>query len=232
LSRVRSAELWNQLRALPWAEIRVAGRTSHPAATFASWGRPVEESCVIALQTHLRAAADEHGWPRALDAARADAMDRAWGELLVEHMAVVPAVAAEDGVWRFLGVVVVPDLCLWRFPGDANRVVSSDDHVLGRLWWRSWVLGPAHLRAAADEPLTDDELTALFRRKDLVANPVVAQAIARVVLGDGRRGRERLAMLKDLLVDVLRLTPSVNLDALTPSQLDDTLRALIDRRTG
>ena len=69
-------------------------------------------------------------------------------------------------------------------------------------------------------PLTDDERVALFRRRDLVANPVVARAIAQAVLRSGLSAAPRLALIERVALELLRLTPMIELDALAPDDLD------------
>ena len=71
-----------------------------------------------------------------------------------------------------------------------------------------------------------DELRALFRRRDVVANPTVARAVVRTVLRHGRSGSDRLAFTRRLLLQVLRTTPSVYLDVLDEGQLDELLADL------
>ena len=116
-------------------------------------------------------------------------VDRAWSHVLIQHMDITPVVAADETVWNSLGLVAVPDLVRWRFPEPVpERYVGVADHAFGRLWWRAFVLGEDLIDGLGAEPLSEDELVALFRRRDLVANPAVAQAIATAVLRSASLG--------------------------------------------
>lgn len=231
LPRGRAIELAAGLVALSPHEARLSARLAHPNAAPAAAGRPATEDEVAQLQTSLRAVADEHGWPRGLSRADQSAVDRAWGEVLSRDLHITPAAAADAGMWSFLALVVVPDLVRWRAPtGPRERYLDRADHVLGRLWWRVWTLGPDLVAGAGAEPLDDDELTAIFRRRDLVANPAIARSMARVVLRRERPGPQRLATLKQLAIDVLHLTPARCLDVLDQPELDEVMEQLLSNR--
>ena len=148
-------------------------------------------------------------------------VDRQWSRALIEQNHIPPVVAADDGVWSFLALVALPDLARWRFPEPGtDRYIGLADHVFGRLWWRASVLGADLIDGLGREPLDEDELVALFRRRDLVASPPVAQAIASFVLRSSLSGVARLALVKRVTLAVLRESPMIELDALTPAELD------------
>lgn len=214
-------------------EARLAGRLAHPGAAPAGWGPGASEEQVQRVQQIMRAVSDDRGWPASLDADTASELDRVWGRLLHEQMNILPSDAASAGVWDFVALVVLPDLARWRFPGGSGAGVDGfDKHVFGRLWWRQHVLGTELLDGAGHEPLSEDELDALFRRRDLVANPHVAQAVARAILRRDDPPRQRPAFAKQLVLELLRATPAVCLDALDGPQLDELMHQVVARSTG
>jgi hypothetical protein len=183
------------------------------------------------LQVELRSVGDAAGWPKTIGAKAFASVDRAWGRVLFERMTIAPADAASEGPWSFLSLVVVPDLALWRFPaGGRDRFIGLGDHVFARLWWREFTLGSQIMDGDGHQPLTDEELAVLFRRRDLVANPEVARAIGRAILPLDASGPERLARLKSVLIDLLRLTPGMCLDALGEAELDELVTELLVER--
>lgn len=231
LPRGRAIELAAGLVALSPHEARLSARLAHPDAEPSGLGRPATEEEVARLQMRLRAVADERGWPRGLSRVDQSAVDRAWGRVLSDELQITPAAAADAGVWSFIALVVVPDLVRWRVPtGPRERFVDTSDHVLGRLWWHAWTLGPDLIDGDGADPLDDDELSAIFRRRDLVANREIARSMVRVVSRRERSGPHRLATFKQLAIDVLHLTPARCLDVLAESELDEVMEELLNSR--
>jgi hypothetical protein len=216
LSRVRALQVFPSVVLLSPLQARERARRSQGDAVIA----------VDRLAESLRAVADRHGWPNPLDRRIAERVDREWSQALIRENDIPPVVAADDGVWSFLALVALPDLARWRFPEpDADRYIELADHVFGRLWWRATVLGDDLIGGDGREPLSEDELVALFRRRDLVASPPVAQAIARFVVGSSVSGPARLALVKRITLAVLRESPMIELDALSAADLE----RLVDR---
>ncbi len=128
-------------------------------------------------------------------------------------------------------LVALPDLVRWRFPDHGvERYVGVADHTFGRLWWRAFVLGADLIDGLGSEPLTEDELVALFRRRDLVANPAVAQVLSAAVLRSAVAGPPRLALVKHVTLALLRLTPMIEIDALASDDLERLVGRLIESR--
>jgi hypothetical protein len=222
----------DSLTRLSALEARLAARTSHPAATPAGWAPAATESDIADLQGALRVAADERGWPRAVGRSTAAEVDRVWGRVLAEQMDLPPSDAG-DGVWSFLAVVVVPDLVRWRFPsGGEDRYLDTHGHAFGRLWARERVLGRRIVEGLGHPPLAEDELDALFRRRDLVADPNLARAIARGVLRGGAPGPRRMELMKVVTLDVLRTMPARCLDVLDDVELDELVEESMSRVPG
>jgi hypothetical protein len=212
-------------RSLP--EVRLAARTAHPEAEPGHWAPPVTTQQIGELQARLRATADELGWPAPIEDGRSGELDRTWARTL-QSMQLSVVDAAAPGTWGFVALVVVPDLALWRFPGaDLGRFFGVDDHVFGRLWWRQHVLGADLLDGAGREPLTEDELVAVFRRHDLIANPVVTRAVVRRLLEVDLDGDHRLRATKQLVLEVLRATPTLCIDVLDDDALDELTDELL-----
>jgi hypothetical protein len=228
--RGRAIELWRAQAAVPAEQARLSARSSHRFAAPVPWGDPAAEARIADVQVELRSVADASGWPRPIPPDRRAEVDRAWGHVLHQRMAIAPTDAAHEGGWSFLALVVVPDLAFWRFRGgDRRRFIGVTDHVFARLWWRELVLGAEVVDGDGGAPLTEDEHVALSRRADLVASSTVARAIARGIMRSGGADAARLARMKTLTLDLLRLSPSLCLDALDEGQLDDLVTELLAR---
>jgi len=121
-------------------ELRELAATGHPdAEPSATGGHPVGPLKLAQVQESIRAVAERAGFPRNLSGS-AQAFDRPCGSTLLELMEIVPADAAEEGVWSFLTLVLVPEIGPWRFPALAEeRLVGRPRNVLRRTWWRACV---------------------------------------------------------------------------------------------
>jgi hypothetical protein len=149
---------------------------------------------------------------------------------LVEEMALTPVAASDARLWAFLALVALPDVALWRWrDAPTDRFVGLEQHVFGRLWWRETVLGSVLHQPAEGFALTDHDLTAIFRRRELTANHQVARVIARVVAESGPTGAERSERLQVGLRHLMHLTPRVDLDALHPADLESVIRLSMRR---
>jgi hypothetical protein len=213
------------IRGLPLEQARLAARTTNPATSISPLHRAATDADVARLQARLREVVDAAGWPESPSGPAADTADRRIGRVLVEEMALMPVAARDPMLWAFLALVALPDVALWRWrDAPGARFLDLEQHVFGRLWWRETVLGEA-LHAIDDAAaLSDADLTAIFRRRELVANHEVARAIVGVATTSGPLGDERSERLQMGLRDLMHLTPLVDLDALHTDDLESVIR--------
>ena len=180
LDRTAAGRVLGAQAKLSLEELEKEGSVSHPdAAPAATGGHPVPAERLLDLQAKLRRAAREAGFPSALHRGATQSFDRPAGKILYETMEIVPADAAEEGVWSFLSLVVVPEIGPWRFPGRADdRLLGRQRNVLRRVWWRAWAFG-ADLDAAPASctPLGEDEFVQVMERPSLGGNRRTARAI-------------------------------------------------------
>ena len=122
-------------------ELRDLAAPRHPdAEPSATGGHPVDNGQLREVQEAVREVAEQAGFPDRL-AGPPRAFDRPCGTALLALMDIVPADAAEEGVWSFLTLVVVPEIGPWRFPALAEeRLIGRPRNVLRRTWWRAWAL--------------------------------------------------------------------------------------------
>lgn len=98
-------------------------------------------------------------------------------------MQIVPADAANEEVWSFLTLVVLPEVALWRFPDKKDeRFIGRPRNTFRRLWWRAYVLaGENRPGAATSDPLGEDELVNIFERPSIVRTASLAQAMTKAI---------------------------------------------------
>jgi hypothetical protein len=206
--------------------------TSHPeAAPAPTGGHPVEEKLLLELQTEVRNVASESGFPKRLKRGKEQAFDRPCGTALFRTMGIVTADAADEGVWTFLTLVVLPEIGPWRFPDqDENRMLGKPRNVLRRLWWRAWAFGgDLDFAPPGCKPLGEDEFVQIMERPSLGGNPRVASAIRDALWRAESNGSTapRSELMRQLTRRVRATRSHIALDTLTDAQL----AALMDAAT-
>lgn len=224
-------------RGVSVAQLRAQARTSHPDAVFAALGGvEVTEGRLAELAGAVRDVADRAGFPdppRGQDAR--DAFDLGCAEILHRRSGMVAAEAAVIDVWAFIGIVLLPDVCFWRFPDPPpDRVVGPDltRHTFARLWWRALQLsglqGGNGLSSITLIP--ENEMNQLFERRSIGGNRALVRATARVLLtprGEWRRLNRR-ELVRDALARLQRLLAFMMLESLDDESLDEFVRSVFD----
>jgi hypothetical protein len=150
-------------------------------------------------------------------------------------MEIVPSDAANEGVWSFLSLVLLPDVSLWRFPNrdrreNYERVLGRPRNVFRRLWWRCFALGDAADGAVSH--LLEDEAVGLFERPTLGGDPRVATAIAAAHLERlTSSSTSRTEVMRQATKRLLRLSAIVSLSALGDMELMKTVGEVFDVAT-
>lgn len=212
-------------------ELEGRGTISHPnAIPSPTGGILVDDETLLGVQRAIRAVALEAGYPSPLSRIGGQAFDRPCGTILFKEMGIVPADAAEEGVWSFLTLVLVPEIGPWRFPGLAEeRLLGRPRNVLRRTWWRAWALGDdLDLAPTGCTPLGEDEFVQIMERPSLGGNRRVARAIRDTVWRAEMAGlrTSRSEFVRGLALRVLAVKSHIALEALTNDQLDSQLDQL------
>jgi hypothetical protein len=229
LPRSAAQSLISERAGLTLAELRDLSVLSHPdAEPAATGGHPVDAEKVDEVRSTIRQVAELAGYPRPI-AGSTQSFDRPCGSTLFEMMGIVPADAAEEGVWSFLTLVVVPEIGPWRFPAQAEeRMIGRPRNVLRRTWWRAWALGP-DLERAPDgcEPLGEDESVQIMERPSLGGNRRTARALQAALWRTEQGGLAvpRSEVMRQLARRLRATKSHISLDALADNALD----ALLDR---
>ena len=148
-------------------------------------------------------------------------------------MNIVPADAAEEGVWSFLSLVLLPEFAPWRFPSRTEeRLIGRPRNALRRLWWRAWALGPDLSWAPEGcTPLTEDESVQLMERPTVSRNQRTVKAVQNALWRAEKAGIElsRTDLVRLLIPRVRAARSNICLEALTDESLDELLDALLDQ---
>lgn len=207
-------------------ELHRLGDVHHPeAAPPATGGHPVTPEKLRQVQARIREVAVAAGYPRPL--ANTQAFDRPCGTALLESLEIVTANAADEGVWSFLTLVVVPEIGPWRFPErHTDRLVGRPRNVLRRLWWRAWALGPDLDDCPPNAtPLKEDEFVQIMERGAIGQNRPIAQAVRDAIWRAEAAGlpMARSEFIRHYLLRVRAQRSHICLDALAPEQLSTLL---------
>lgn len=217
---------------LSLAELEGLGTVAHPdAAPAPTGGHPVEDARLRELQGRIRSVARQAGYPETLKGAQT--FDRPCGHELFTTMGIVTADAADEGVWSYMSLVLVPEIGPWRFPDRAEeRILGRPRNVLRRLWWRAWALGEnLDVAPAGCTPLGEDEFVQIMERPSLGGNQRTARSI-RDALWRAEAGSMAVArseLMRQLARRLRAARSHIALDVLTDAQLRELLDALVAR---
>jgi hypothetical protein len=220
---------FEELQLLPLSLLPPEARSYDPDAVFAALGgTEVDEGHLQNLRSALIEVGTRAGYPagRGTRATR-ERFDLECAAVLSEQMRIVAAEAAAIDVWAFIGVMLVPDLCFWRFPNPPeDRVIGPDltRHTLARLWWRAHQL--ADLEPAAGlgalEAIPENVMNQIFERRAIGGNRDLVRGVARVLIATQDRwpALPRRRLVRDGVRRLRRL-----LAFTSPESLDEALLA-------
>lgn len=214
------------------ADLRKKASNHHPEQVFsATGGQQVSRSELDELAAEVR---------RVCDAATPSTVDACLTRTVHSWIRITRFEAALEGVWSFLGCVLLPDVVRWRFAGPAtpaDRFLGSgrgSRNVLGRAWWRGELLRDDSPPRGRDsywlvEELGEDELTGIVERQRAVSTRRVAVALARALVDTDCKGLPRMVVARDAFKVYLRLGYFVEFDALVNEELEVACQSLYRR---
>jgi hypothetical protein len=231
-------KLFTGMRGRGPEELRERAAVSSDRAVFAATGGTrVTRDELKLLASELEKLAGVAGYPvTPTDAKVRNEFDRAVARHLHQRTGMTPGEASQRQVWAFLGLVLVPHVCAWRFPMRddvyvADRFKGTDltRHTLARLWSRAHVLNDP---AAADpygllDVLGEADLDQVMaRRRAVAATPALVRAVVRAHAEDNiaEDDTPSRSVLRDSLQRLLRLTAFMDLDWLSDDQLVELVR--------
>lgn len=199
---------------------------SHPrAAPAATGGTRATESELEKVAIGVRSAVAQYLEAGLVSQGEQQFFDLQLGRALHDGLPVTPSDAGHAGTWAFLSMVLLPDVCMVRYPPDqAGRLESSrfdggGRTVLRRAWVRYEGIGDLLEveQQVGRELLAEDALVQLFERTAFSRNRRLLRATARRMLQThGRDQTYWRALAKGVLVK----TGPRMLDVLTDEELE------------
>ena len=151
-----------------------------------------------------------------------------------------PSLAADNRVWSYLTLRVLPDLARWRFenPTEERYLGNLQRNTFQHLWWREFMIGAERARQLSE----NDMVQILERPKTIGSRRLVVETLAdRVIvlkqtLSEAGIGSDTLVkesskrLLRALSVTSLDLMPSGRAQDFIEETIDDALRSLLQTK--
>lgn len=208
-----------------------------PRAVYAATGgRRISREELDQLRASLLRVAREQGFPTSRATVQRSIFDRETARVLYEQCLMVPGEASQRQVWAFLALVLLPDVCAWRWPADSDGRYPPDRfkgtdltrHAFARLWTRAHVLhdpmadDPYHLLDVLGENDLDQIMA---RRSALAASPALVRAIVRAHRDDrADKSVSSREVFRQSLMRLLRLTAFLDIDSTSEAELGHLVR--------
>lgn len=210
--------------------------TSTSGATFYETAQSrVTDDDLKSVQLAVRNLARAHGYPRRQVRGGSLQFDQELSVLLFDQLNMLPADAADEGVWSFFTLNVCPDVALWRFPNDADaegtirekyeRLVGMPRNVFRRSWWRGYILG-----TAISAQLIEDESVGIMERPSIGGSQRLARVIASSHLAHVRSGLQgsRQELLREAIKRIRRRMGQISVLTLSDAHLRDLVANAFD----
>lgn len=211
------------------SELTALAATSNEMAFHdASATEHVPDTHLQNLRKKMLDLAVANGFPAPLTRSAVREFDQPASDILYQEMELIPAEAANQEIWNFLTLILLPDIAAWRYPNtqkklDFERWLGTERNVFRKLWWREATLGKE-----LNGLIGEDEAVGIMERPSLSGNPDVARAIVRafdLVYADfpnlGRSG-----VMRAVMVSVRRLVPLLDFEFYTENELTELLKEI------
>lgn len=212
-------------------ELSAQAASQHPMVTYyeTSVSR-VEQKTLEDLRERILDIAEHHGFPSQISKNGVANFDREVARALDSMLDLIPAEAANDEVWNFLTLVLLPDIAKWRFPNTKNsldfeRWKGGHRNVFRKLWWREAVLG-----SELNSQIGEDESVGVMERPGLSSSPALARALVRAHLAthSAAIGISRSDFMRMALVNVRRHLPLLEFESFEETELNQIILLIFE----
>ncbi|MCX7444503.1 hypothetical protein OS125_04480 [Corynebacterium sp. P7003] len=224
LGYAASVRLIERMNRVELATLARTASTSHPQQyDYPTAIITCSESELSDLRNEALEIAKTYGYPRMSTKSQTKSLfDREMSSLLYQQLDLIETEAAQEEVWNFLTLVVLPDIAKWRYENSGkslsyNRWLGGKRNVFRKLWWREATLGHA-----LNSKIYEDEAVSVMERARLSGQPAVARAMVRGFLDSVEQHPDiaRTALMRAGALRVRQLVPILCLESLTENELD------------
>jgi hypothetical protein len=209
------------------------------APPYISWaatgGRRIKASELLVIRAAILKLAVSLGFPRGSAQLQRASFDAECSAFLLQNNVVPIGEALRDDVWAYIATVVLPDVCLWRFPNPPKERFSGGvRNTFQRLWLRARAFdrGSNHpMRWELLSELSEDAMVQITERPSIAADPKLALAIAECWLRTAKRaGKSRMEDITRSAVRNMRIANEVlYFAALDEKMLDSATLEYFDK---
>ncbi|MFE7845903.1 hypothetical protein ACFUTX_12025 [Microbacterium sp. NPDC057407] len=237
------SKLWEQspVAAAEYVNTDIEGRRFYATAPTR-----VDKGTLDGLRDSVVALAEKHGFPHTRKK-QTYTFDQELAVLFAESVPMLPVEAADEEVWAFITLSVLPDVAIWRWPamqGEPDRTLVDDegetrsdsraDRLLGRrrgvfrqAWWRGNLLGQD-----ACLQLDEDNFINLTDRVSLTGYGALARLIVQAHLDRiGQGAYHRRFALRRALILIGREFGRIAVEALPEEHVKTIVNHAFDRAT-
>lgn len=230
----------------PMAAIKLVNTDVEGRRFYATAPTRVDKLRLDRLRDSVVALAERHGYPYGRSPQK-HTFDQELAVLFADSVPMLPVEAADEEVWAYLTLRVLPDVAIWRWPatsGAPDQTLIHDDEgvrsdsridrflgkrrgVFRQAWWRGYLLGrDACLR------LDEDNFINLTDRVSLTGYKVLGRLITQAHLDRiGQSGYHRRLTLRRALVLIGREFGRIAVEALPEERVAAIIGDAFDRAT-
>ena len=202
--------------------------------SFAPSGGYKTGKAAVDLGQGLKQIAQSAGFPRRGSQSAKAGFDQEAAIYLAQAPALSSGEALRNDVWAFLATVIVPELVVWRFPGEnRSRFAGGNRNTFQRLWMRGRGLdrGEDHAdRWGLLRALPEDAMVQIFERPSIASSQRLSAAVAEGWMSAS------MAIEKGTMEDIMRRAMKilrirnqiVDLAYLDPEQLKITVSTIFE----
>lgn len=183
----------------------------------------VSEETLTDFRNKVINMAGELGFPHSTSSDQRRTFDQEMSYLLSTELELIPAEAANQEIWNFLTLVLLPDVAKWRYPNPSNvidysRWLGGHRNVFRKLWWREVTLGRKFNRE-----LGEDEAVGIMERPLLGGQAPVARAMVSALLKMEEEfpDQPRSELMRAGAVNLRRYTPFTAFEFYSEEQIEE-----------
>ena len=222
--------LWDELMKQEIPVLSNMAATSHERAFYAqTGGQKVNQSCLEDIRKNIKEIAEKNGFPESGTRGGRASFDAECAQWIFENSGICTGEALRKQGWSFFSLVLMPDICKWRFSEfKKERLVGGVRNVFQRLWMRAFLLGKnkdSNEQWELLHELNEDTFVSITERPGLSSNPRIARAIGECWVRCSKQiGREKMENVNREAIKVIRsIYPVICLDLLQDDQLNNVL---------
>ncbi len=239
INKVHAEKIWAEIRdkSIPQLE-KISGFTCDFAFYSETGGTKVNIDVLKTIQDGISKLATQNGYPGEVSKKQLTDFDTKCAAYLVKNSSMPVGEALRNETWMFFTLVLLPNLCRWRFPLKKRHDDNIDDrksrffggtrNTFQRLWRRGFLMtadGGNDKDLELLRVLTEDAQVAIFERPGISSSPKVARALALGWKSTSEKiGREKMEPVhRETFKRIRAWAPVISFECLPETDLKETI---------